>query len=173
MYPSSGQFEPVTYTALLRHVESEDCSSPPFYPLFSVITVMAALIFHGGHENRVAQALAIPLANGASGRASADSRPFVLVSLVDGYEIRDSTGFNQSLCLLFAKTAVSNAQEIRFSLSNSATNDYGQETIYLSAIYAPITTGPWYCHHCGHCHELYTPRCVNCNHDRCPYCTVE
>ena len=134
---------------------------------------MAALEFYGGHDNPVAHALAIPLASEASGRASADQRPNVLVSLIDGYEIWGRAGFNQSLCLPYVKAAVSNAQKIGLLLANSATNDYGQETGYISANNAPITTRPWFCHHCGNSHNLATPRCVNCNHDRCAYCNVE
>ena len=86
---------------------------------------MAALEFHGGHDNRVAQALAVPLASKASGRASADQRSYVLVLLIGEDEIWGSTGFNQSLCLGSVKAAVSNAQKIRLLLANSATNDYG------------------------------------------------
>lgn len=137
---------------------------------------MAALEFHGGHDNRVAQALAIQLASEDSGRAPADQRqnvPDVLVSLADGYEVWASTGFCQSLSLLFVKAAVSNAQKIRLLLANPATNDYGQIMIHLFAKYAPITTRPWFCHHCGNSHDLATPQCVQCNHIRCDYCTVE
>ena len=86
---------------------------------------MAALEFHGGHDNRVVQALAVPLASKASGRASADQRPDVLLSLTSGYKIWGSTGFDQSLFLLFVKVAVSNALKIRVLLANPATNDYG------------------------------------------------
>ena len=134
---------------------------------------MAALEFHVVHDDRIAQALAIPLASEISGRASAHQRPNVLVSFVDGYELWGGTGFHQSLSLLFVKAAVSNAQKIRFQFGNPATNDYGQLMEHLIAKYAPITTRPWYCHHCGTCHGLATPRCVNCDHIRCDYCTVE
>ena len=82
---------------------------------------MAASIFPGGHENRIAQVLALPLAGGASGNVLAKPGPFVLFSLVDGYEIRGNTGFKQSLCLPFAKAAVSNAQKkFWLLLANSA-----------------------------------------------------
>ena len=86
---------------------------------------MAALEFHGGHDNRVAQALAIPLASKASGRAYADQRSYVLVLLTGEDETWGSTCFNQSLCLGFVNAAVSNAQKIRLLLANSATNGYG------------------------------------------------
>ena len=155
------------------HINSGDCSSPPFYPLFRVITVMAALEFHGGHDNRVFQALAVPLASKASGRASADKRPDVLLSLTSGYKIWRSTGFDQSMFLLFVKAAVSNALKIRVLLANPTTNDYGQIMEHLSVKFAPITTRPWFCHHCGNSYSLATPRCVHCDHIRCGYCNVE
>ena len=131
---------------------------------------MAALESHLGHDNRVAQALDIPLASEAFGRASAEQRPNVALSLSNGYEICSNIGFDQSLCLPFEKAAVSNTQSIRLLLANPATNDYGQETKDLPTRCAPNT---WCCHHCGHLYSLATPRCVNCNHDRCAYCTVE
>ena len=138
---------------------------------------MAALEFHGGHDDRVAQALAIPLASEASGCASADQRPDVLgllVSLADGYEVWGSTGFHQSLSLRFVKAAVSNAQKIRFMLANPVTNDYGQTIKHLFAKCAPITTTRlWFCCQCNNPHGLATPQCVQCNHIRCPYCNME
>lgn len=137
---------------------------------------MAALEFHLCHDNRVAQALAIPRTSEAFGRASPDQRPHVLLSLTEENKIWGHIGFDQSLCLPFEKAVVSNTQRIQLllaNLANLATNNYGQETEYLPAGYAPITTRPWFCHQCGESHSLATPRCVNCHHDRCPYCTVE
>ena len=130
---------------------------------------MAALTFHLGHDNRVAQALAIPLASEAFGRASADQRPNLLLSPTIGYKIWGNIGFDQSLRLPFEKAAVSNTQRIRLLLANPATNDYEQETEYLPTRQAPIT---WHCCHCGHSYSLAT-RCVICDHDRCNNCAVE
>ena len=132
---------------------------------------MAALEFHLGHDNRVTQVLAIPLASEAFGRASADQRSNVLLSLPNGYKIWGNIGFDQSLCPPFEKAAVSNTQRIRLLLANPATNDYGQETEHLPARYAPST---WYCCKCGgNSYALATPCCVVCDHIRCGYCTVE
>lgn len=81
---------------------------------------MAALQFHDVHNSRVAQALAVPLATKASGRTSANQRPNVLLSLINGYKIREGTGFDQSLSLPFMKAVVSNAPKIRVLLANPA-----------------------------------------------------
>lgn len=133
---------------------------------------MVALEFHSGHDNRAVQALA-PLASKASERASADQRPDVLLSLTSGYKIWGSTGFDQSLFLLFVKAPVSNVLKFRILLANSATNDYGQIMERLSVTSPLITTRPWFCHHCGNSYSLATPRCVHCDHIRCDYCNVE
>ena len=68
---------------------------------------MAALKSQLGHDNPVAQALAIPLASEAFRRASADQRPNLQLSLTDGYKIWGNIGFDQSLCLPSEKAAVS------------------------------------------------------------------
>ena len=131
---------------------------------------MAALDFHLGHDNRVAQALAVPLASEAFGRASADQRPNLLLSPTSAYKIWGNIGFDQSLRPPFEKAAVSNTQRIRLLLANPATNDCEQETEYLPTRHAPNT---WFCCHCGNSHSLATPRCVICEHDRCNICNVE
>ena len=69
---------------------------------------MAALEFQPGHDNRVAQVLAIPPASEVFGCASADQRPNVQLSLTNGYKIWGNMGFDQSLCLPSEKAAVSN-----------------------------------------------------------------
>lgn len=131
---------------------------------------MAALEFRLGHDNRVAQALAIPLASEGLRRASADQRPYVQLSNTNEYKIWGNVGFDQSLCLPFGKAAVSDTQSLRLLLANPATNDYGQVTEHSPAREAPIT---WYCCSCGLAYSLETPRCVNCNHIRCVDCVRE
>ena len=131
---------------------------------------MAALEFQPGHDNRVAQVLAIPPVSQVFGCASADQRLNVQISPTNGYNTWGNIGFNQSLCLSFQKAAVSYIQRVQLLLATHVANDDGQETEYFLARSARIT---WYCCNCGHSHVLETPRCVNCNHIRCGGCVVE
>ena len=131
---------------------------------------MAALKSHLGHDNRVAQALDIPLASEAFRRASADQRPNVQLSLTNGYKIWGDIDFDQSLCLPSEKAAVSITQRIRLLLTDPAANDDGQETQYLPARYTPTT---WYCCCCPNSYFIETPQCVVCNHIRCGNCRLE
>ena len=131
---------------------------------------MAALKFQFGHDNRVTQALAIPLASEAFRRVSADQRPDVQLSLTSGYKIWGNIGFDQSLCLPFEKAAVSITQRIRLLLADPAADNDGQETKYSPARYAPTT---WYCCKCHNSYSLETPRCVVCDHIQCHNCNVE
>ena len=134
------------------------------------MTVMAALESQPGHHNREVQVLAVSPASEAFGRASADQRPDVQLSLTNGYKILDNIGFDQSLCLPLEKVAVSNTQRNQLLLAAPVANNDGQETYYLPARYAPTR---WYCCKCSEPYSLRTPRCVHCEHDRCGYCTQE
>ena len=144
---------------------------------------MAPLNFRSWYDNFALQALHISLPSEASRIDHINQTANMSPPLNIGYKKGSDVVFDNSLYLPleavlpspFPACCTQEAQDIATYFTNPTAIDCVPKIPHIPIKCAPIIrrSDTWYCHLCGNSYSFNTSRCVQCDHDRCAYCTVE